>query len=160
MKKFWIVACILVFVLCAFGFVSGRKTMSAVVAGVLSSKARTQIVSKVGDMSPEFTAKPNANPIGQRSQVRVEQLTLWRTGFKPAEITRPKGAFVLIVVNNSRVRDISLQLNREAGNNLREVHLPPSKREWRELLDLPPGRYVITEANHSDWVCSLNITPR
>ena len=97
---------------------------------------------------------------GQRVQVQVEQITIGPRGFAPAEITRPAGPVGVVVVNTSGVQELRLQLSREAGGRLREAHLPGGRREWREYVDLPPGRYVITEANHPAWLCRLNITAR
>lgn len=28
-----------------------------------------------------------------------------------------------------------------------------------EVLNLPPGKYVLKERNHPDWVCRITITP-
>ena len=159
-KRFaWLIIIVIVSTLGVLGFASGRKAVSSTLV-VLDARERSYTDSRRVDPPPHLATAQEGKPAGQRSQIRVEQLTLWQTGFKPAEITRPSGPLALIVVNNTRVRDISLQLNRETGNRLREVHLPAGKREWREYIDLAPGRYVITEGSHPDWTCRLNITPR
>jgi hypothetical protein len=31
--------------------------------------------------------------------------------------------------------------------------------KWIEQFNLPPGDYVLTEANHPDWKCSITLTP-
>lgn len=155
----WLLIIVLASTLGVLGFASARKAASSTLGAPIAKDPAHTDTRRV-DPPSEFTGKLIEQPIGQSSQVRVEQLTLWATGFMPTEITRPSGPIALIVVNNTRVRELSLQLSVENAGRLREVHLPSGKREWRELLDLPPGRYVVTEANHSDWVCLLNITPR
>jgi hypothetical protein len=32
------------------------------------------------------------------------------------------------------------------------------RREWRQLVTLPPGSYALTEADHPGWVCRITIT--
>lgn len=80
------------------------------------------------------------------------------TGFEPNEITRPRGLFLLVVNNRSNNPDISLRLDHESGRRAHEKHLRGGKIDWREPLDLAPGRYVLSEANHPEWTCSITIT--
>jgi hypothetical protein len=94
---------------------------------------------------------------GKRAEVQVQQITLWRTGFIPMEITRLAGPVDLVIVNNTGLRVLDLQLEEERGNSLKEVHLPEGKRHWQQYIDLHPGTYVITEVSHPEWVCRLNI---
>ena len=87
-------------------------------------------------------------------------MTVRATGFDPPAITRPQGPFVLEVDNRSGLAAVSLRLDGEAGGRLKEVRVPRSRLDWRGLLDLPPGRYVLTEAEHPDWRFVLSVTPR
>jgi hypothetical protein len=54
--------------------------------------------------------------------------------------------------------DLTFRLDRVGGNRLHEARLPKGRLGWRQLVDLPPGRYAVTEADHPDWVCSVTIT--
>jgi hypothetical protein len=93
--------------------------------------------------------------------LQLEYITLLPSGCEPAIITRPQGQFVLIVDNYSGYQQpLSLRLDRVAGNRLREAALPAKKRKWRELVDLPPGTYRLTEANNPQWDCQITITAR
>jgi len=107
------------------------------------------------------------NPAGQQASaqnvpipVRIESelITLRPQGFEPAEITRPKGAVLLIVDNRSGLDAVNLQLGRVTGGRLREVALSRKKAIWRDLNDLIPGQYTLTEATHHDWTCRITIT--
>jgi hypothetical protein len=131
--------------------------VSARTAGLVRSpNGRTSTDTKrIGPSSPFASFQGQGK--GQRVQVQVEQLTLWPTGFRPAEITRPSGPVALVIANNSGVRELSLRLDEESGNKLREVRLTEGKREWREYIELHPGNYVITEARHPAWLCRLHI---
>ncbi len=92
--------------------------------------------------------------------IEAEIITIRSTGFEPTTITRDKGKFLLVVHNRSGLREVVLRLDREAGGRLHDVRVPREKLDWKTLVDLHPGRYVLTEANHADWVCQITITPQ
>jgi hypothetical protein len=90
-----------------------------------------------------------------------EIITIRSTGFEPSEISRPKGEFYLAVENLSGLDEVNLRLARENGaGRLHDVTVKREKRDWRQGLDLPPGTYLLTEANHPNWVCRVTITSR
>ncbi len=94
-----------------------------------------------------------------QGQVESEIITIRATGFEPSEIRRPKGEFYLAVDNLSGMSEVNLRLDRENGaGRLHEVRVPRQKRDWRQSVDLPPGTYLLTEADHPDWVCRIIIT--
>jgi hypothetical protein len=86
-------------------------------------------------------------------------IRLRRTGFEPAEIERPQGRFLLAFDNRTGEDEIVLQLKRETGNKLHEVRMPRGTVRWRKALDIPAGRYLLSVADHPDWVCRITITP-
>ena len=92
---------------------------------------------------------------GQR--VESEVVTITPDGFEPQEIVRPAGPFLLFVTNQSGFDSLNLNLETEARGKLREKSLPLETPYWREVINPPPGRYVITEANHPEWTFSLII---
>ena len=108
--------------------------------------------------NPQDTQAVQGTPANDR--LTVELITLRPFGFEPAEISRPQGRFLLAINNRTGLQEIDLQLNHETGNRLRQMRKPKGRHDWRELLDLPPGRYILTEANHKNWVCKITITPR
>jgi len=92
-------------------------------------------------------------------RIEMESITLTPRGFEPSAITRPPGAFYIDVDNRSGLQDeLTFRLDRVDGRRLHESRLPEGHLEWRQLVDLPPGRYVVKEADHPDWVCSVTIT--
>jgi hypothetical protein len=108
--------------------------------------------------STDKTAKISAVSTAlQKERVEAVVITVRRNGFDPGEIRRPKGAFLLVVNNHSDIQELSLQLHRENGTREKNVIVTREKRRWRELLDLSPGRYVLKETNHPDWVCQITI---
>ena len=85
----------------------------------------------------------------------VEVVTITPDGFQPQEIVRPAGAFLLSVTNRSGVDSLSVRIETEQHGRLREKLLPLHTPYWREVINPPPGRYIITEANHPDWTLSV-----
>ncbi len=97
-----------------------------------------------------------ARPI---AQMESELITVTPHGFEPREITRPKGAFLLLIDNRSgRAQASTPRLSQEVGPQLREMNVPREQPNWSDLLDLQPGSYVLTEASHPAWSCHITIT--
>ena len=96
----------------------------------------------------------------KQERLETELLTLQPTGFEPNEIQRPRGAFILGVDNRSGVDAIELRFVRSDGQRLTVLETPRRKISWREVVDLGPGQYVLSEANHPDWTCTVTIRPR
>lgn len=89
-----------------------------------------------------------------------EVLTITRFGFEPAEITRPAGKFFLMVENRSKQNPITVRLESDRGKKIIEVVQPEDQLDWARELNAPPGRYVLTVADHPEWVCRITITER
>jgi hypothetical protein len=100
-----------------------------------------------------------ATPKPVPTHVESELITIRPSGFEPTQITRPKGNFFLFVENRSGLNSVTLRLDRVAGNRLIDVPVPRERLDWAELLNLTPGDYTVTEANHPNWVCHVTITP-
>jgi len=101
------------------------------------------------------------NPVvdqGQKRRIDPVIVTLTPTGFEPAELTRSRGAFLLMVDNRSNNPDLLFHLDAEHGKREHEQQTRKGGRlDWNKVLDLPPGRYLLTEANHPNWVCQITI---
>lgn len=83
-----------------------------------------------------------------QKQTEAELITVRSRGFDPSEINRPQGPFVLALDNHSGSEELSLQLSRQDGGGMKQVHFFKRQSKHRESIDLPPGRYVLTESNH------------
>lgn len=108
----------------------------------------------------EIVKTPSASVMPQRSgaDIQAELITIAPHGFEPLELTRPRGRFVLMIENRSGLKEVALSLTREGGARVREMRVPREQPDWSEVVDLEPGRYLLSEANHSDWVCAITIT--
>lgn len=94
------------------------------------------------------------------AQIEAEIVTVTPHGFEPLEITRPQGSFLLMIDNRSGLAISHPQLGRAAGERLRDITVPREDPNWSEVVDLPPGRYLLGEAGHPGWTCQITITPR
>ena len=96
----------------------------------------------------------------KQARVETELITLQPSGFEPNEIRRPQGAFILGVDNRAGVEAIELQFMRADGQRLNALQTPKRKVSWREVVDLAPGEYLLSVANHPEWTCKVTILPR
>ena len=92
------------------------------------------------------------------------QITVRPTGFEPSDIAHPNKKFLLAIDNQSGAENLALQLleEDEHGNaraKLRDFGLSLKSLNKRELIHLPPGRYVLREVNHPEWACHITISP-
>lgn len=122
----------------------------------LSPETKAEPIITSPTRAANITASPQDN--AARERIEAEIITIRPTGFEPGEIKRPKGRFLLSVDNRSGLEEVSLRLDQERGNRQREARVQRDKLDWRELVDLPPGRYTLTEANHPDWACFIIIS--
>jgi len=139
----WLIALALV-VLFALANVGARRAVS-------SSETR-----------PAKTVNFVTAPSTQRriADFESELITITPHGFEPQEITRPQGRVLLMVDNQTDLAVSSLQFTREAGPRINEMQVSREQPNWSEAVDLPPGRYVLTEAEHREWQCRITITAR
>ena len=96
---------------------------------------------------------------GDSELTEIELITLRPAGFEPAEITRPKGPFVLFIDDRSGRENSSLALQRSNGGQLRAIGLQRQKSEWNDVVDLTPGTYILQDANNSELRCQITILP-
>jgi hypothetical protein len=127
--------------------------------------AKTWLVAPVAAESDATTQTP-APSVASTPVVPVrlesEHVTIRPTGFEPAEITRPAGRILLAVNDRSGLGSLDLRVDMEPLQRLFEVRVPRDtngRHEWRQVLTLMPGHYVLTEASHPDWVCRITVTP-
>ena len=95
---------------------------------------------------------------GPQAPLQAELITITPTGFEPAELTRPKGRFLLAIDNQSGLDEVEFYFERETGGR---VDVPLSRRgkiAWREIVDLTPGTYILRATNDESWRCRITIT--
>jgi hypothetical protein len=127
------------------------KVVAASYSKELKSNSSSSIETNNGRSSPMLVS-------AQPARVEAELITILPTGFEPAQITRPSGKFLLAVENRSGISQIDFQLSAESGNRIVEVSRTWERSDWSDVVNPPPGRYVLTERNHPAWQCVITIT--
>ena len=94
------------------------------------------------------------------SREEAELITLQQWGLEPKEIKRSVGPFVAVFENHSGLRDVQLSLVRESGQSMSRIPVTRNALNARQRLTLPPGTYLVKEANHPQWQCRIVITAR
>jgi hypothetical protein len=135
--------------------------LALVVLFALANVRARRAVSSSGT-TPAKTVNFVTAPSTQRriADFESELITITPHGFEPQEITRPQGRVLLMVDNQTDLAVSSLQFTREAGPRINEMQVSREQPNWSEAVDLPPGRYVLTEAEHPEWQCRITITAR
>ena len=96
-------------------------------------------------------AKATGNPRqGGRDEVRLE---LSGNGFTPAEFQHGPGTFAIAVENKILSGEYTLKLKAEDGTVLNEFQIQKGSSAW--TVNLPTGRYELTEVNHPQWTCRI-----
>lgn len=145
-------------------FAFAALALAVLMGSVVSARAWLRPDASVPDAAPP--APPAAVRIRESQRdataerVESEVITVLATGFNPSEITRPRGPFLILFENRTGLDEINLRLDRVAGGRLREVRQSKQEPITRQLEDLPPGEYLLTEAAHPEWACRITITPR
>ena len=95
---------------------------------------------------------------GPQTPIQAELITVTPTGFEPSALTRAKGRFLLAIDNQSGLDEVEFYIERESGGR---VNVPLSRRgkiAWREIIELPPGTYVLRARDDESWRCRFTIT--
>ncbi len=99
----------------------------------------------------------NGPPI--KTDVETRVIEVGTRGFQPLQLLWPaKGKHMIFVRNTTKLQPLVLRLNRDQGPKLKEVPLGDNHRHWKELLELAPGTYFLTEANHPAWKCMIVVS--
>jgi len=110
-----------------------------------------------------FASWKHSVPTSQQrsdTELEAEIVTATPTGFEPSEISRPPGRFLLAVDNRSGLGDLDLYLERQAGGRVNVALSRKGRLAWRQVVDLPPGHYILRAANDESWQCNITLSPR
>ena len=100
-------------------------------------------------------------PAKEGREAKLLYLTLDPHGFNPAAVTRAAGLYLLIITDRSGFDDTELSLERETGERVSARRgRGERKEEWREVVRLTPGVYVLKDAKRPKWACRITITPK
>jgi len=128
--------------------------------GSLAKVPTLPAAEPVVSASKVSTATTSAPIQNERTPIRIESehITLRRTGFEPAEFTRPAGPFLLSIDNVTEMGEMSFRLVRQNGSKERDLNPKKDKFRLRHVVQLAPGQYTLAVANHPEWICHISIT--
>ena len=86
-------------------------------------------------------------------------VTLKTTGFDPGEVLIPAHRFQLSLDNRTGIKELVLRLSTVDGIQVREMHVSGAGGDWSETFDLQPGKYILSEASHNNWLCTFKVRP-
>lgn len=138
--------------LLALAFVIG---LTASARPWLAPASKIQSSTPAAIVSAELPVSPQESSGGKRLEAEI--ITITSTGFEPTEITRPAGRFLLAIQDRTGFEELTLQVNREGSNAQFLVPTRKKRRAWRDAINPPSGRYLLTEANHPEWRCLITI---
>jgi len=125
-----------------------------VTTAVVAVSARSWLTPRTA--AKEVVAKTKVMDDSQQQlPADVTLTTLNATGFSPSEIAHEAGRFRIVVRNKSGVADLDLRLDGEQSSRWVERHELGEIQGWVATVELEPGTYTITEANHPDRSCRL-----
>ena len=147
-------------------FLSGVRLLIVLLTGVFLSLSLLAFASgrlrdpkfTPAEMRPEYE-RNKAVPDKRQRLLESELVTVSDRGFEPTAITRPQGEFILMI-ENPNGQQLNFSLSRESGARLHQIRASREEPNWNEVQDLPPGRYVLTEQSHPEWMCLITITAR
>jgi hypothetical protein len=133
--------------------------ITAAVLSALTVKAQGWLTSslQVKSANPGAASAPDGQAMQTEPKMQAEIITITPRGFEPLEIRRAPGRFILMVENRSGLETVTFRLDQENGSRLYEKELPQEKPDWSEVIDLQPGTYQLTEADHADWLSRVTI---
>jgi hypothetical protein len=106
-------------------------------------------------------AQGRGNPNNLRPVMAV---SLDPHGFQPRKASVPVGRFLLVVVNRTGNDALQLELFTAASGvrqqRLLEKRTVRGQMRWTQLMELPPGEYLLTDQRHPEWIFNLTIVNR
>jgi hypothetical protein len=76
-------------------------------------------------------------------------------GLTPASATVIAGKVLLKVENQRPLERLTLRINRQDGELIREISVPDKATEWSTELELGVGQYVVSETSRTAGSCVI-----
>lgn len=92
---------------------------------------------------------------------RTALVTITPRGLVPQRIVIAEGPFALRVENRSLAQALTVALSLPGGtSSLLSSSVTPRACDVRQVIDLVPGEYRITVAEHTAWSLTLLVKPK
>lgn len=158
--KFLSALLLLIAVACtAIALVSARTASRPAPQMKIEERAATQIDEGL-DTQAHSSQPEAAQGSSEKEEMEAEVVAIRRGGFEPKELTRSRGPFLLVVDNRSGVEISAFEIRHEDGSLRHSMRARAHKISWQQVLDLPPGHYLLQAPEYLNITCLLNITAR
>lgn len=96
---------------------------------------------------------------GSAQENTPSQLTIRfsNEGLSPASAAVTAGKIFLKVENQRPLERLTLRINRQGGELIREIALPDKATEWNTELELGVGQYVVSETSRTAGSCVITV---
>lgn len=134
---------------------STMLTVGAAYSGLAFSKGAARnkkVITPMSNAGPGVAAAAAAP-----DRMEVERIKIGPGGFEPDEITRPAGPFLLALDNSDVLGEAALSLVSTRGSKLKDEKLSRGNGKWRQVLNLQPGEYILTDAKRPGKACRITI---
>lgn len=138
---------------------SGSLTAALSTALVIATLLSVTFTARA--QSP-FSTIVNINAAQQQGAAQERapsQLTIQfsNEGLSPANATVIAGKILLKVENQRPMERLTLRINHQGGELIREVALPDKATAWNTELELNVGQYVVTETSRTGGSCVITV---
>lgn len=101
----------------------------------------------------QVSSTTQTSPAGTPSvfiQIRADRM-------EPSSLSVKAGPIIFLVQNRSSAPNITLRLDRTGGGNVNAASLQPNQHHYLQAYYLLPGTYVLSEAKHKAWTCTITV---
>ncbi len=110
-------------------------------------------------MGALFLLAATSAPLRGQSQMGYEVLYTNGRLVYPAQVTRPAAPFLLVIKNQSRLKNLVFHLKlRGSATEVFQADLDQLNGAYGVVVDVAPGTYDLWETSHPALTCTLNIT--
>jgi hypothetical protein len=89
------------------------------------------------------------------TKMPVAVFTACPYGFDPPLIEHSAGRIMLAVYNRSGLKLTTFRLDQQGRGRAHDLDIKPDRQDWHELVELPAGTYILSEATHTKWSAKL-----
>lgn len=133
-------------------------TRKTILSALIASAVVSLLLITVRGHSGRSVTGPVLTPQGNKDQkLEIEAVTITPEGFEPQQLERPAGPFILAVTNQSGFDALNVRIETKQHDRFSEKTLPLETPYWRERINPPSGKYIITEEHHPEWMLTLII---
>lgn len=106
--------------------------------------------------SGQQTAGTMQNPGPKTPSIFIRMLP---DRMEPAQVTVAPGPIIILVQNRSSAPNVTIALDQTGGSRLNSASMQPSQHHSLQSYFLTQGTYVLSEAHHPGWTCTITVKP-